>query len=185
MSAQALRPLVVINTQSNQIATVGANGDSSVPVLTTTIWANSSDHTQTYGRTVSGYWQWNYNLFPAFSFPGAAFFFAGLGGTVQSGSLQMDLELLDASSTILTRASMLVNYSVDLTTIPGFTYSVSAGNPTVGTEKIEAWSAVRVRSTCSNTNLHFILNYGPLAGPPDPSAYAAYAAPFIIVDRYY
>jgi len=184
MSGIAFRPLVVVNTQSHQISTVGANGDSTVPVSTTTLWANSSDHTQTYGNSYSGFWQWNYNLFPSFTFPAAAFFFAGLAGTVQNGSIQMDLELLDASAALLTSASLLVSYTVDLTTIPGFTYSISAGNPTVGSEKIAAWNAVRVRSTCSNTNLSQVLNFGPLGGGSTPSAFVAYAAPFIIVDRY-
>ena len=181
---RAFRPVVITSSQSRKFSSVVASGDSSVPVSTTTLWANPSDHSQTYGTTVSGYWQWYYNLFPGFSFPGAAFFFAGLGGTVQSGSIQMDVELLDAASTILTRASMLVSYTVDLTTIPGFTYSVSAGTPTVGSEKIDTWNAVRIRSTCSNTNLSQILNYGPLGGTSGPSAFVAYAVSFILVDRY-
>lgn len=184
MSNLSLRPLVITSSQSTLNFSVGAPGDISVPIFETVVWANASDHTQTYGNSQSGYWQWWFNLLPAFSFPGCATFFAGLGGTVQSGSVQLDLELLDAATTVLTRASMLVSYTVDLTTIPGFTYSVSASLPTVGVEKIDTFNAVRVRSTCSNTNLSQVLNYGPLGGGPATSASVSYVAPHILVDRY-
>ena len=184
MSAISLRPIVITTTPSHAYSSVGASGDVSVPVFTTTIWANSSDHTQAFGTSQSGYWQWYYNLFPQFTLPACAFYFVAYSGTVQSGSIQMDLELLDAASTVLTAASLLVNYTVDLTTFAGFTYNVAAAAPTIGIEKIDMWNAVRVRSTCSNTNLSQLLYYGPLGGTSTPSAFVGYAAPNILVDRY-
>jgi hypothetical protein len=184
MDATHLRPLVITSSQSRQTLSAGASGDVSVGVATTTLWFDASDHSKTYGQSRSGYWQWNFNLFPTFAFPGCASFYPALGGTVQSGSIQMDLELLDGSASILTSASMVVNYSVDLSTVPGFTYSVSAGAPSAGSEKIDAWNAVRVRSTCSNTNLNQVLNYGPLGSFATPSAYVTYPLLSTFTDRY-
>jgi hypothetical protein len=180
----ALRSIVITSTQSRQTQSAGGSGDISVGVATTTTWANPADHSQTYGISQSGPWQWYVNIFPEFGFPACASFFIGYGGTVQSGSVELDLELLDASSSVLTSASMSVNYSVDLTTFVGFTYNVIAGPLTAGPEKIDSWNAVRVRSTCNNTNLNQLLNYGPLGSFPIVGAFVVYPQTNTIIDRF-
>ena len=180
---RALRPLVVTWTPGDATTSIGAAGDISMGSSETTVWADDSDHTQTFGGAVNGFWQWYVNLFPAFDFPGAAGYFAPLGGSVQSGALQVYLDLLDGSSNVLTSASMSASYSVDLTTIPGFTYAVSATQPVCGSEKIPAWNAVRVRCSCGNTNLSELLNYGAFGIGPNPSASVYWPADASFVEK--
>jgi hypothetical protein len=178
-----LRPLVVTWAPDDATTSIGAAGDISMSSSETVVWADDSDHTQTFGDAVNGFWQWYVNLFPAFDFAGAAGYFAPLGGSIQGGTLQLYLDLLDASSTVLTSASMSASYSVDLTTILGFTYTVSATQPVWGSEKIPAWNAVRVRCTCGNTNLNELLNYGAFGVGPNPTASVYWPADATLVEN--
>src|SRR5262249_9608502 len=129
-----------------------------------------SNHAATYGNSATGYWRFGTNLFPQFLYPTQATFLVGFVGTVQSGTVQMDLELLDASSNILTSASMLVTYVINLTSAPAFDYATTVNSQTTGTQVLAQWNAVRVRSTCSNTNLSSLLNFGPFGAGASPTA---------------
>jgi hypothetical protein len=166
---QALRPIVITWTPDQTLTSVGASGDISLSFSETILWADVSDHSQTYGVAVNGFWQWYLNLFPAFDFPGGAGYTGAFGPTVQSGTLSLTLDLLDAASSVLTSASTSASYSVDLTSIFSFTYSLSTAQPICGSEQILEWNAVRVRCSCSNTNLNLLLNYGAFGISGDPS----------------
>jgi len=95
---RALRPIVFNTLPSINLLQVGAAGDLSQTVAVTTLWADPSNHATTYGPTANGFWKFGTNLFPQFLFPATAGFLIGFSGTIQSGTVQMDLELLDASS---------------------------------------------------------------------------------------
>ena len=165
-----LRPIVVTWIAETRVTFAGASGDISVGASETTVWADDTDHSVTYGPALNGNWQWYLNLFPGFSFPAAAGFDVAYLGTTQGGTLQVFLDLLDATGAALTTASMSADYSVDLTTPMAFTYSMTATQPIVGTESFPAWNAVRVRCNCSNTNLSDLLGDGSLGASSNPSA---------------
>ena len=169
-SSRPLRPIVYTRTPKTALSSVGATGDISQPVATTTLWADPSNHATSYGVSATGYWRLGTNLFAQFLYPTQAIYLVGFAGTIQSGTVQTDLELLDASSNILTSASMLVSYVVNLTSLAAFDYATSVNWQTSGTQVITQWNAVRVRSTCSNTNLNSLLNFGPFGGGASPTA---------------
>src|SRR5438045_3747094 len=93
---RALRPIVITWAPDASVTWMGASGDISVGFSETLLWADTADHTQTFGSAVNGFWQWYLNLFPSFDFPGAAGYTGAFGPTVQSGALSMTLDLLDA-----------------------------------------------------------------------------------------
>ena len=174
-TTRSLRPIVCNKLGSNNLILVGAAGDISQPVAVTTLWANPSNHAITYRNQR----EWileirDQSLSMQFLFPAQASFLVGLSGTIQSGTVQMDIELLDAMSTILTSASMLVTYVVNCTSFTSFDYNLTLNSQTQGTQSIAQWNALRVRSTCSNTNLNLLLNYGSSGSSSDPSASILY-----------
>jgi hypothetical protein len=170
----SLRPVVFKRTPSIGLTALGATGDITQSVATVTIWADPADHTKTFGQSPNGFWRFGTNLFAEFTFPTQASFLVGYLGTIQSGTVQVDLELLDSSSTVLTSGSTIVTYIVNCTSFPSFDYTITLNSQTIGSQVIPQWNAVRVRSTCSNTNLSSLLNYGPLGTSPDPAAQVFY-----------
>jgi hypothetical protein len=182
---ELLRPTIITYGQSRQTHSVGGSGDISTPVSETVIWANDADHTQFFvdaSAIPNGQWFWNQTIFSEFGFPGAASFFLAYGGTTQNGTVQMDIELLDSTLTVLTSSSAVVSYSVDLTTIPGFKYTVSFVSLTYAPDTTANFNAVRVRSTCSNTNLSQLLNYASHGSFPIVGAFVVYPSTSTQID---
>jgi hypothetical protein len=169
-SSRRLRPIVYTRVPKTPLTSISGTGDISQPVATTTLWADPSNHATTYGVSATGYWRLGTNLFAQFLYPTQATYLVGFAGTIQSGTVQMDLELLDASSNILTSASMLVSYVVNLINPGSFDYAANVNSQTAGTQVLAQWNAVRVRSTCSNTNLNSLLNFGPFGSGASPTA---------------
>src|SRR5260221_5488302 len=103
-----------------------------------TVWADSGDHTVTYGKSALGWFEWGINLFPIFDFGNISTSY-----TPGSYGQTLTVELLDKNGSVIKSASANISTTI---TIPGdgtYTLSLNSLNETYGNRKITAFNAVR------------------------------------------
>lgn len=128
------------------LLTTGFTGDLTVNSSELFTWASAIDHTQTFGKSKNGFWQWGVNLFPLYAFGQIS----AIPLADQSGTVEFDYQLLDATGAILTQASVVASFSITIATP---TYTQQLISYTIGTEQITEFNAFYFQCLVSNTDL--------------------------------